>query len=226
MATGLLPDDLLLEILVRLPVQSLLRFRCVSGFWQIFITSPLFISARIHHNSMANSYRVLVRTFEPKADKKVQYKLCQDNESMDEIMTIDFPLVSRLNDFFRIVGCVNGLNANVRNLTIAPWCGLLSIFETVIWSRGLCLWVMKYYGKEESWVKQFVIECPAIVRSLGRNGNVILENIRGRLISYNRKTNQIEDSEIPVEGSVWGFHIKSYLKSLVLLDRMDAQLVL
>uniref|UniRef100_A0A7C8ZJK2 F-box domain-containing protein n=1 Tax=Opuntia streptacantha TaxID=393608 RepID=A0A7C8ZJK2_OPUST len=364
MATKLLPDDLLLEILVRLPVSSLLRFRCVSRSWCTFITGPTFISAHIHHNSIANRYRVLVRIFDPEADKKVQYKLCQDNESMDEIMAIDSPCVSQINDFFRMVGCVNGLvclsddiveetdalilwnpiirrfltlpqpnadivsadmgryvygfgfdslvndykvirilyhgnqnfeaselealtaifrlsrgsweinsstslplldsrqayvhgvihwlayksfilgcdassekfkkimlptslqNVNVRNLTIAPWCGLLSIFESGIWSGRLCLWTMKDYGMEESWVKQFVIEYPAIVRSLRRNGNVILENIEGGLRSYNHKTNQIEDSKIPVEGSIRGFHMKSYLESLVLLDRVDAQVLL
>lgn len=42
-------------------------------------------------------------------DKRVHYKLCQDNETLDEIMIIDFPFVSQLNDVFRMVGCVNGL---------------------------------------------------------------------------------------------------------------------
>lgn len=93
-------------------------------------------------------------------------------------------------------------------------------------SGSVCLWVKKSYGEEESWVKQFAIESLAIVRSLRRNGNVILENVSGELVSYNHKTNKIEDFKIPIEGSIRGFHMKSYLESLVLLDRMDAQLAL
>ncbi|KAL4599324.1 hypothetical protein ACB092_11G118700 [Castanea dentata] len=39
-----LPDDIVLDILAKLPVKSLLRFRCVHKSWYFRITSPNFIS--------------------------------------------------------------------------------------------------------------------------------------------------------------------------------------
>lgn len=363
MATGVLHDDMLLQILVRLPVKSLLRFRCVSRSWYSLITSSGFISVHVHHNKKVNNYHVLLRKFNRDANKKVWYNLCEDNDALDEIMTIDFPFVSQNNDFFRMVGCVNGLvclsddiieetdtlmlwnpvirrfltlprskmgvdstnsgqsvfgfgfdslnndykvirihyhknkdsedyqdevstavfrlsagsweanvnaslplvdsrqayahgvvhwlacnnsivgfdvrteefrqlmfpkslqNVHVRDLTIAPWCDLLSIFESGYWCGTVSLWVMKDYGVQESWVKQFVVESFAVVRCLRRNGDVILQNNGGKLISYHPKTNQVEDFEIHTDGMLRGFHMKSYMESLVLLDCTNAQLV-
>ena len=47
-----LPHDVVLNILARLPVKSLLRFRCVSKLWDSSITSPNFIST---HLSIVNN---------------------------------------------------------------------------------------------------------------------------------------------------------------------------
>ncbi|KMS96456.1 hypothetical protein BVRB_9g225100 [Beta vulgaris subsp. vulgaris] len=362
MASRMLHNDLLEEILLRLPAKSLLRCRCVCWSWNSLIISPKFILAHVYQNNEAKKYHVLLRSF-GNANKKVRYKLCHDNENLDEIMTIDFPFVSQHNDFFRMLGSVNGLvclsddiveatdtlilwnpvirryltlpkreldaestylgrsvfgfgfdsfsndykvikivyrknpdfealqveasiaifrlssccwglsestsipvldtrqayvngiihwlaynklivgfdlkteafidmmlpktlqNSNISDLTIASWCDLLSVFENGYWSGKLCLWVMKDYGAPDSWAKQFVIETFAIVRSLRRNGCVILENIGEKLVLYNAKTNQFEEFKTHVEGSIRGFHMKSYIESLVLLDKVDAQFV-
>ncbi|KAF3956130.1 hypothetical protein CMV_018720 [Castanea mollissima] len=42
-----LPEEIVLEILARLPVKSLLRFRCVCKTWYSYITNPNFISAHL-----------------------------------------------------------------------------------------------------------------------------------------------------------------------------------
>ena len=42
-----LPDDIVLNILSRLPVKSLLRFRCVCKTWVSSITTPNFISTHL-----------------------------------------------------------------------------------------------------------------------------------------------------------------------------------
>ncbi|KNA16446.1 hypothetical protein SOVF_089180 [Spinacia oleracea] len=363
MGTGFLYDDLVQEILVRLPAKTLVRCRCVCKSWCSLISSPNFILDHVCRNKEAKHHQVLLRSFN-NAEKKVRYKLCHDNEHLDEIMLIDFPFVSKRHDFFRMVGCVNGLvclsddmvevtdtlilwnpmirrfltvpelkldvestdlgrsvfgfgfdackndyklvrivyrknpdfealqveasiaifrlssscwevkgsasvplldtrqayvngvihwlaynklivgfdvkteafkpmmlpqplqNANISDLTIASWCDLLSVFENGYWSGRLCLWVMKDYGASKSWTKQFVVESFVMVRSLRKNGSVVLQNIGGKLVMYNAKTNQFEEFKTHVEDTIYGFHMKSYIESLVLLDRTDVQYVL
>ncbi|KAF8042026.1 hypothetical protein BT93_A0585 [Corymbia citriodora subsp. variegata] len=45
------PDDLLVEILRRLPVKSLCRFRCVSTLWRSLISDPRFVDAHLAHSA-------------------------------------------------------------------------------------------------------------------------------------------------------------------------------
>ena len=50
-----LPHDVVLNILVRLPVKSVLRFRCVSKTWDSSITTPSFISTHLNLNLNNNN---------------------------------------------------------------------------------------------------------------------------------------------------------------------------
>ena len=50
-----LPHDVVIDILTRLPVKSLIRFRCVSKSWYSTITDPLFITKHLNLNSKAKS---------------------------------------------------------------------------------------------------------------------------------------------------------------------------
>nr|XP_009615857.1 putative F-box protein At1g32420 [Nicotiana tomentosiformis] len=43
------PDNLITDILVRLPVKSLLRFKCVHKNWYSLITSSFFVRKHLHH---------------------------------------------------------------------------------------------------------------------------------------------------------------------------------
>ncbi|KAL4599308.1 hypothetical protein ACB092_11G117900 [Castanea dentata] len=45
-----LPDDIMFQIVERLPVKSLLRFRCVCKSWKSYINDPKFISTRYINN--------------------------------------------------------------------------------------------------------------------------------------------------------------------------------
>lgn len=46
-----LPEELVFEILARLPVKSLLRFKSVSKAWRAAISGPLFTRAHLEHSA-------------------------------------------------------------------------------------------------------------------------------------------------------------------------------
>ncbi|KAL3751427.1 hypothetical protein ACJRO7_012280 [Eucalyptus globulus] len=46
-----IPEDLLFEILKRLPVKSLCRFKCVSTLWRSLISDPRFVDSHFAHSS-------------------------------------------------------------------------------------------------------------------------------------------------------------------------------
>ena len=103
-----LSEEVVLEILHRLPVKSLLRFRCVSKSWNSLITTPSFINSHLSYNS-SNSNKLIVRyCVYPFVEA---YKLIDDtiDSSSDQIQHIDFPLTSGGRDHFLLIGSVNGL---------------------------------------------------------------------------------------------------------------------
>ncbi|XP_059285777.1 F-box protein CPR1-like [Lycium ferocissimum] len=56
-----LQEEITMDILSRLPVQSLLRFKCVSKFWMTLISEPYFMMKHLHHaKNNQNSQKILV----------------------------------------------------------------------------------------------------------------------------------------------------------------------
>lgn len=56
-----LPGDLMLNILSRLPVKSLCRFKCVCKAWQTLVVSPTFINMHfVNYSCKANTNKLLV----------------------------------------------------------------------------------------------------------------------------------------------------------------------
>ncbi|XP_048128052.1 F-box protein CPR1-like [Rhodamnia argentea] len=55
-----LPHDVVVEILKRLPAESLLRFRCVSRSWRSTIDDPRFVALHLNHSALDASNRYLV----------------------------------------------------------------------------------------------------------------------------------------------------------------------
>ncbi|KAH6826927.1 hypothetical protein C2S53_009163, partial [Perilla frutescens var. hirtella] len=55
-----LPEEIIKEILRRLPVKTLLRFRSVSKPWRSLIDSKQFIKLHLHHSFRSNSNRTLL----------------------------------------------------------------------------------------------------------------------------------------------------------------------
>ncbi|XP_031259307.1 F-box protein CPR1-like [Pistacia vera] len=98
-------EELILEILIRLPVKSLVRFRCVSKSWCAWIDSQHFISLHLQHsiNTQTNLH-VILSDCENKTD---HYSLAFD-EVFDEPLT-KFNNVFTSDKGYKIVGSCNGL---------------------------------------------------------------------------------------------------------------------
>lgn len=104
-----LPEDLLVDVLLRLPVESLMRFKCVCKHWYALITSPSFIEMHFHHNK--NHARLLIcnLTISDKS-KSIAFSLLPAKivQGVSPEQKIVHQL-QRVTDFMSIAGPVDGL---------------------------------------------------------------------------------------------------------------------
>jgi F-box interacting protein len=110
------PDEVVVDILQRLPVKSLIRFRCVSKSWNSLITSPAFVHSHLNQSIPNNNNLphplLIVRHCSSSANRaldKEHYKLFYDNEAFEECAEFDFPTKSRSLKHFRLIASENGL---------------------------------------------------------------------------------------------------------------------
>ncbi|XP_058209007.1 F-box protein CPR1-like [Rhododendron vialii] len=102
-----IPTELLADILVRLPVESLIRFTSVCKSWHSLITSPSFVAKHLNH-STTNTKNLLLKAsnFD---EKKERYLLCRGDERFsDEFSELEFPLSTPFGHN-TILGSCNGL---------------------------------------------------------------------------------------------------------------------
>ncbi|KAM7497941.1 hypothetical protein LguiA_022355 [Lonicera macranthoides] len=113
-----LPIELLSNILIRLPVRTLLRFTIVSKSWYSLITSPNFITThQLNNNRTTISNKnqtpllLMVRHSTPLNQYlcKEHYSVRCDNDTFEESFKLDFPFTNRATGSFNIVGTCNGL---------------------------------------------------------------------------------------------------------------------
>ncbi|KAI9088101.1 hypothetical protein K1719_030078 [Acacia pycnantha] len=106
-----LPQELLEDILSRVPYKSLLRFKCVSKFWYALFSDPIFLALHlshfIKHHTFDNS--VLLRLSFPSGLNLQNYKLFSlsgnDSSAVDTLL----PKFKLLSTKFRISGHCNGI---------------------------------------------------------------------------------------------------------------------
>lgn len=107
----ILPAELVTEILLRLPVKSLLKFRSVLKSWLAVISSSKFIDTHIGisaNNKDNNRHRLILTSDQPKHSLKDCYVSSLLYDSVTETLDPEFPWVSTRNSI-RFVGSVNEL---------------------------------------------------------------------------------------------------------------------
>ncbi|KAI8566690.1 hypothetical protein RHMOL_Rhmol02G0061800 [Rhododendron molle] len=109
-----IPHEIIFEILLRLLVESLLRFRCVSKSWGSLISQPKFAKTHLSLASTNPDYthdRLLLRNNESN-DLRRDLKSCSISaimhEQSDTADSLDYPFGGSCN-WVWIVGSCNGL---------------------------------------------------------------------------------------------------------------------
>ncbi|XP_059285767.1 F-box/kelch-repeat protein At5g15710-like [Lycium ferocissimum] len=132
---AILPEELMTEILSRLPVKLLLKFRSVSKSWLALISSPEFIKTHLSvsaNNKEYTHHRLMLQFIEPGSIYKL--KEC----ALCSLLDGSVVEVSELNNppgkFWAAMGSVNGLVCLVNGLCIS-----LSITKkkVVLWNPSI-----------------------------------------------------------------------------------------
>ncbi|OVA20849.1 F-box domain [Macleaya cordata] len=100
-----LPEEIIVNIISRLPVKSILRFRCVCKPWCKVISSPNFIQTQVKHAIENNNISLMLKTRDLYS---IDYDASSSLSLSDEVVEIDYPFKSP-NHFVRIEASCNGL---------------------------------------------------------------------------------------------------------------------
>ncbi|XP_050222074.1 F-box/kelch-repeat protein At3g06240-like [Mercurialis annua] len=96
-----LPEEVVLQILSRLPVKSILKFRCVCKLWNCIVKNPHFISAFSSNNH--NHYFFLRHSYASYQDSRLRF----DNKHLDHYLRLYPP--SDKAKIISVVASSNGL---------------------------------------------------------------------------------------------------------------------
>ncbi|XP_073049139.1 F-box/kelch-repeat protein At3g06240-like [Primulina eburnea] len=116
-----LPEEIILDILLRLPVKSILKFRCVSKSWLSLISSQLFIETHVRvstENSKLNGHKLIFTVpYSPSDSDQMQCSvrslLCE--QPLTDTLNIDYPMKHPPMHIW-MVGSCNGLICIAENI--------------------------------------------------------------------------------------------------------------
>ncbi|XP_060193500.1 F-box/kelch-repeat protein At3g23880-like isoform X1 [Lycium barbarum] len=102
-------EEILADILNRLPVRSLLRFKCVSKLWETLISEPYFKMTHLNHaKNEQNSQKLLIRCLENDLYSMYCVPLSSSVQPVENVRKLDFSVISRPYNC-AIRGCCDGL---------------------------------------------------------------------------------------------------------------------
>jgi F-box interacting protein len=111
----LIPDDLMINILPRLPVQSLVKFQCVNNSWcSLIINDPAFKALNLHlHLSDTNSNYLMTFPNQFSTERRLCSVIIRNNNggvSNFVMKNIEIPFRFRTpTDFYRVLCSLNGV---------------------------------------------------------------------------------------------------------------------
>ncbi|XP_027171775.1 F-box protein CPR1-like [Coffea eugenioides] len=105
-----LPEDVLMQILVRLPVKCLFRFRCVSKSWCSLIKSPHFAGLHVRRAKSGNQEDVILVKRFIKNERKTVLSLHSNDESLSlQVMAPDFEVPYSTDYDMHLVSTCHGI---------------------------------------------------------------------------------------------------------------------
>lgn len=108
-----LPQEVIVEILLKLPVITLVRCTCICKSWYLLIKNTTFISTHLNQSlSSTKDSLFLLRSFH---NQEEHLSLHFDNEEFTDYMNLEKP--PKLKQYFEIIGSCNGLICFAEYLT-------------------------------------------------------------------------------------------------------------
>lgn len=118
------PDDLMVEILSRLPVKSLFRLRCVCKSWYSLIKNPLFISKHLKNDS--NTRLVVIYAKEDDTEEHSypkEYFCLFPDETLEDLSLHDLstqePVLGSFKGLYCGIAFIEGINNRITLWNIA-----------------------------------------------------------------------------------------------------------
>ncbi|OMO97198.1 hypothetical protein COLO4_14803 [Corchorus olitorius] len=106
-----LPQELLVEIFLRLPIEDVVKSTAVCKSWNSVIKNPAFISTHLEKTISSTNTHLLFRVCPEGVIDPEHYSLRFDNEDVDEYKQLHFPSnkIGSFTGCFRVAGSINGL---------------------------------------------------------------------------------------------------------------------
>ncbi|OMO97593.1 hypothetical protein COLO4_14519 [Corchorus olitorius] len=243
-----LPQEVLVEILMRLAIEDLVKSTAVCKSWNSLIKDPTFISTHLGKILSSTNTQLLffrlctLRDPWSESGGGIDYSLRFDNKALDEYKQLSCPNIGGCA--LRVAGSYNGrrnlvlaFDVSEQDLTEIPLpdclsyeCGTAQLLKygqssiaTMTWElREVHLWVMKEYAVATSWTKVLVVAEESVSRVLFfRNDEQVFVPLNGGwMASVDINTKHYEILGVESIGLMESYLVvDSYVESLVLLDK-------
>lgn len=146
-----LPEDIINEILVRTPVKSLVRFRCVSKSWLLRTLHPKFISMHLKHNTMRHDKQLICNIYDRMTSSKLiafvslhgpVVPVCRSD--VDSADKPDYPRKINVDDFFKemvLAGSINGIMClSINGMTCFSKYKEMKGRSVALWNPAINMW--------------------------------------------------------------------------------------